>query len=304
MRNKLQVVQHIILFTLVLATGLSNAGASDDMLASVMQVGVRHASGRLAIGSAVIIAPGILVTACHGTRDAVSVVLMHRGEQLPVNVQSEDIRHDLCILSAPSIRGPVALFDDHRRLSVGDEVIAAGFSKGYRLQASVGQVKALYNYDGAQVIRVSAPFSTGASGGGLFDRQGRLIGILSFKSTAGDDHHYAMPVDWLSQTNAPQAAADPESNESFWERAEQLQPYFLRGAWLEGKQDWGGLVSLAEQWTHAEPANVEAWISLARANGKLGRLNPAQEALRRAALLDPKHVEVQLLQSANNIVTN
>ena len=37
MRNKLQVVQHIILFTLVLATGLSNAGASDDMLASVMQ---------------------------------------------------------------------------------------------------------------------------------------------------------------------------------------------------------------------------------------------------------------------------
>jgi serine protease Do len=178
-------------------------------------------------------------------------------------------------------------------LSVGDEVVAVGFSSGFRLRASVGRVKALYNYDGARVIRVSAAFTTGASGGGLFDRQGRLVGILSFKSTAGDDYHYAMPVEWLSQTNGI------ESDRAFWEREEQLQPFFLRGAWLEGTQDWAGLVNLAEQWTRAEPADVEAWISLARANGKLGRSHQARAASHRATLLDAQHAEVQRLQSSN-----
>lgn len=298
-RNRLWIVRCVLLLTLVPATDLPHLNAADDMFASVMQVGVRRASGRLAVGSAVVIAPGILVTACHGTRDAVSVVLMHGAEQLPVTVQSEDIRRDLCILSAPSILGPVAFLDDHHRLSVGDEVVAVGFSSGFLLRASVGRVKALYNYDGARVIRVSAAFTTGASGGGLFDRRGHLLGILSFKSTAGDDHHYAMPVEWLSQTSAQRPVVGMESDRSFWEREEELQPFFLRGAWLEGTRDWGGLVNLAEQWTHAEPADVEAWISLARANGNLGRWHQAREALRRATLLDAQHAEVRMLQRSN-----
>lgn len=296
MRYTLQVVRYILLLTLVLVSRLPQVRAADDMYASVVQVGVQRAGGRFAIGSAVVISPGILVTACHGTRDAVSITVMRGVEQFPANVQSEYMQHDLCILSAPSIRGPVALFDSQRSLSVGDEVIAVGFSGGFRLRTSVGQVKAMYKYDGARVIRVSASFTRGASGGGLFNRAGHLVGILSFKSTAGDDHNYAMPVDWLSDTNLQRPVSGIEPVRPFWEQAEDLQPFFLRGAWLEGTKDWTGLANFAEQWTLAEPSDAEAWISLARANEKLGRWREAREALRRAASLDPQHAEVQLLQ--------
>ncbi len=299
MCNVRRVVLPTLLLSLAAAIELPRPAAADDdnIAASVMQVGVRRASGRMAIGSAVVIAPGLLVTACHGTRGAQSIVLMHGGNELSVNVQREDVERDLCLLSAPSVRGPVAALGDSHQLQVGEQVFAVGFSNGLRVRPSAGDVKSLYGYDGARVIRTSAAFTTGASGGGLFDRQGRLVGILSFKSTAGEDHHYAMPVAWLTRLQSSPANAGTPASEAFWERAEHLQPVFLRAAWLEGTQAWAELAELAALWTQAEPSEIEAWLALARAQSNLRQWNPAREALDRAESLNAQNAEVQALRS-------
>lgn len=44
--------------------------------------------------------------------------------------------------------------------------------------------------DGGRVVQTSADFDRGASGGGLFDRQGRLVGILTFKASSGGNFHF------------------------------------------------------------------------------------------------------------------
>lgn len=54
-----------------------------------------------------------------------------------------------------------------------------------------------YECDGERVIQTSAAFDRGTSGSGLFDRQGRLVGLLTFKAKAGGNFHFALPVGWL-----------------------------------------------------------------------------------------------------------
>src|SRR2546429_5888717 len=50
----------------------------------------------------------------------------------------------------------------------------------------------LYAYDGAHVIRTTAPFDFGSSGGALFDAAGRLVGLLAFKAR-DENLRYAVP---------------------------------------------------------------------------------------------------------------
>src|SRR5262249_45632896 len=143
--------------------------------ATVYKVGVSLKSGRSAIGSAVLLAPGKLVTSCHTIREAVDVMVLHREGQLPAAIESSDERHDVCILSVPQLRGRAAQRLPSSQLTVGESVTAMGYGGSYALAMDEGQVTALYRFDDAKVIRTSASFPRGASGGGLFDAQGRLI---------------------------------------------------------------------------------------------------------------------------------
>ena len=47
------------------------------------------------------------------------------------------------------------------------------------------------------MIKTTAGFSSGGSGGGLFDSRGRLIGITTFFSAGHSGSYYALPSDWL-----------------------------------------------------------------------------------------------------------
>ena len=136
------------------------------------------------------------------------------------------------------------------------------FSSRSRVTANAGQVVALHEFDDAEVLQVSAPFDYGASGGGLFDEEGRLVGILTFKARAGGTFHFAVPVAWIDggvrYTSKLGATA-------FWQRSGDRLPYFLRAVSLEATSDWGALLTLAREWTTREPRNHGAWIALAKA---------------------------------------
>jgi S1-C subfamily serine protease len=96
---------------------------------------------------------------------------------------------------------------------------------------SEGRVVALHSFAGGQVIQVSAPFRMGASGGGLFDDQGRLVGILTFYRLSGDDAlFFAVPVDWVDDTARREfkAVAPLTGPEPFWAGTEDVLPAFLK----------------------------------------------------------------------------
>lgn len=264
---------------------------SFKLVASILKVHAVNRNGSATSGSAVMIAPGTLVTNCHVTRGAQHIEVIRGSGKWLVESQVRDIDHDLCILSAPGVVATVATIDKTGDLQVGQSVFAVGYPAGGELTLSEGKVKALHSYDGAKVIQGSASFTYGASGGGLFDRDGHLVGVLTFKARAGGSFHFAVPVAWLDTVAAQGKQSGRESGEAFWQRRSEGQPYFLRSASLEANEEWKMLAALAQEWMQSDPVNPEPWIATGKALHHLKRGQDAASAFQTAVRLDPSHAE-------------
>lgn len=228
---------------------------------SLARVEAQKTTGGYAFGTAVAIAPDRVVTNCHVTREAQAIYLVKGGLRWDARAQLADVDHDLCLLWVPGLDARAAPLAPSAGLRIGQPVAAIGFGGATGIQVSGGDVTALHLLDGGQVIRSSAAFSGGASGGGLFDQDGRLVGILSFRLPAKAAYFFSMPVEWFSERvldlSRYQPVAPLGEARSFWERPQAEQPYFMRATSLEAAQDWPELLRLTDAWVEAEPGNPD-----------------------------------------------
>jgi serine protease Do len=254
--------------------------------ASILKVQAVRPNGVVNIGSAVMVAPGKFVSNCHVTRGAKTVYVTRGAMSYPVESQVADVHHDVCMLSVPGavLASPVSISTG--KLTIGQPVFAAGFSGGRGLNYTEGEVKGLHQLDGGRVIQTSAPFTSGASGGGLFNREGQLVGIITFRSMADGKSYFALPIEWLHNFSANERKVS-----AFWQAQNEEQPYFLRACALEAGRDWNALMNLAQEWAQSENFNPEAWIALGKAYANLRRSAQAISAFHRAVGFDPSHVE-------------
>jgi serine protease Do len=258
---------------------------------SVYRIGVSRTDGGTSLGSAVIVAPGSLVTSCHVTRDATRIAVLHPSGELPAKPGASDERHDLCILAVPPLRGPIAVRIPSSDLKIGEAVHAVGLGEGFSRFVQEGRITALYRIDGGFVIRASTVFPRGASGGGLFNEAGALVGILTFRGTANDELNYAVPTEWVDDLLS-ESASDPVTGSAsryFWEDGAVGQPVFLKAAWLESAQQWNQLADVALDWSLSAPSDPEPWVALGRAKLALGKPKEAVLALRAAVAQDREH---------------
>jgi len=199
--------------------------------ASVLKVEAERPQGGFSLGSAVVVAPERAVTNCHVTRES-SRVRLTRGElRLNVTAISADPAHDLCLLHVPGLKaGPVAM-GSTAGLELRQPVTALGYTGGMGLQNSSGSVVALHRLDGAQVVQSSNWFTSGASGGGLFDDSMQLVGVLTFRLRGGRAHYFSAPVEWIAPLlAAPGSPVAPLPAEAlaYWQLPAVEQPEFLR----------------------------------------------------------------------------
>jgi serine protease Do len=179
-------VRQFLLVCFTLATAIGPAGAKEsakpDWAGWVLKIETDRLDEVKELGSGVAIGPQRVVTNCHVVRDAIMIRVSRGSEVWPATLESGDGYRDLCILKVPDYPGkapPIAESGDAR---VGMPVFAAGYSGG-DFAVSEGNIKGLFTCacsDG-RVIQTSAHFDPGASGGGLFDSKGRLLGILTYK---------------------------------------------------------------------------------------------------------------------------
>ena len=215
-------------FSFLAAVGLAGA---HDFSASVVRVRAVSAEGAVKVGSGVVTGPGQVATACHCTRGATTIEIEHGAIRSPAVAQVGSQYHDLCLLTARQVDAPAAPMRSSEDLNPGEIVIAVGFQGGEHAVEIRGSVAALYPYDDGHVIRTTAPFDFGSSGGGLFDQLGNLVGILAFKARNGDNLHFALPTEWLLPASKVAGAfvrVIPTSMVgAFWERSQNDRPAFL-----------------------------------------------------------------------------
>lgn len=283
-----------VAFSLGVSGQASSAQTTEhDWTSRVLRLVAVHADGRREQGSAVPLSPEHLVTNCHVLRASKRVEVEWHGRTFLAFAKQQDAYRDLCLLNVPGLDAEAVPMIEMGQTKVGLEVIAVGYPGG-NLSITSGRVIGLYSCecDGGKVIQTSASFDQGASGGGLFDRQGRLVGILSFKARTGGNFHFVLPVGWLRHLaeNRIDAIA---AGSPFWEQPGKESSYFLAACDLGAKKSWSSLIKLATEWTEQEPYNPEAWMALGRACQGLDQTEKAVYAFQKVLMLDSTHAEAK-----------
>ena len=126
-----------------------------------------------------------IVTVHHGVYNQTYVAVTDaRGRQMPAVLVYADPYSDVAVLSAHTGMGPL----DVSAAGPGDGVYAVGHPEG-RPYAVTGGIISSVSRGAPITIQHDASTATGSSGGPLFDRMGRLVGM----NAAGDGLSFAVP---------------------------------------------------------------------------------------------------------------
>lgn len=185
---------------------------------SVLAVRTLDAQERpLAAGSGVVIARGKVVTNCQLLARASRIQVGQDNVSYGAELEFPDVARDLCQLNVRNLPAPPVETGSYRNLRVGQRVYAIGSPRGAELSMSEGIVSSLREADAdAPRIETTAAVSRGTSGGGLFDSDGRLVGITTAYFREAQAGNFAIPADWLREV--------PERGQAaLARRAEQAQ---------------------------------------------------------------------------------
>jgi hypothetical protein len=149
----------------------------------------------LSQGSAVLIEKNIVVTNFHVVANGSRfVVVIDEKRFEPTSIlYRQDI--DLAYLKFDSPLGLPVKRGNSLELNVGDKIYTIGSPLGLDQTLSDGLISSFRFDNGVRYIQTTAPISPGSSGGGLFDKSGKLIGITTFTMIKGQNLNFAIPIE-------------------------------------------------------------------------------------------------------------
>jgi hypothetical protein len=248
--------------------------------------------GGYSLGTGVVVDRGRVATACHVLRGGTRVAVLYAGVRHTAVAHATSSEHDICILQVPLLEAPPAVLRPTAQLAIGEDIGAIGFSAGAGVHYAHGTVDRLHRYDEGMVVQGSAAFTSGASGGGLFDAGKHLVGILMFRMRGAGAQYFSAPVEWIANGPGGKAGETMDSEisvEPFWNRAPDRLPYFMRANLLMSGEHWGELQALLSQWHFDEPSSAEPAFLSGELDSRRGQTALAVSEYREAVARDPQH---------------
>ena len=160
-----------------------------------------------------------IITNYHALASNMQVRFVDFGSRIDASLLGYDEYHDIALLEVAGKHGtPV---NSGNIPKIGDCVLAVGNNLGYGIAAYEGiasKVNRMLFYEGkvVPVYAVTSPINAGMSGGGLFDRSGKILGINTYQtSSVGAD---ARPVDGASYA-VPYSIAEKVAEQIYHEKS-------------------------------------------------------------------------------------
>ena len=253
---------------------------------SVVVIDVLNGKGQpIGLGSGAVIGVKQVITNCHVVQKGKSLQVRQFEKTFKATLVYADPERDLCQLNVPNLKAPPITIGTAKKLRVGQRVYAIGAPKGLELTLSEGLISSLRLYEGSQFIQTTAAISPGSSGGGLFDDQGRLVGITTFQMIEGQNLNFALPVDWIKEL--PKRSRKITSSSAL--NKESGLNFIVQAAALDANEDFLGLLEFSRKEVKQHPNNVNAWIMLGNAYYALEQYARSTSAYREAVNIEPEN---------------
>ncbi|MDP8212244.1 MAG: trypsin-like peptidase domain-containing protein [Candidatus Zapsychrus exili] len=151
----------------------------------------------------IISSDGYIVTNSHVVNGDSSVTIkMIEENKVYSNVQvvKDNKIRDIALLKINSNDSfaPVMLGDSDSAVE-GERIVALGNPKGLENTVSDGLVSSIREMDGTKVLQISAPISSGSSGGPLFNMRGEVIGVTTFTIVEGQNLNFAISINYVKE---------------------------------------------------------------------------------------------------------
>lgn len=259
--------------------------------ASVTKVHVTTKSGGHGVGTGVVVGKDLVATNCHVLANAQGVKITKFGESYTPEAMRADWKHDLCIMRFQYLDLKPVELGDSENLKYEQAIFSIGFPGGPpKPQSTVGKIKALYPLDDSQVVRTDASFIMGASGSPVFDSDGKLIAISTFKSPGRGAYYYNMPVKWIKALlDAPETVSLKSDIAPFWDASEKERPFFMRVVLPYQNDKWDELKVVTDEWVAKEPTSPEALFYAGVVEEHIGDMNKANQYFQKVLNFHPQH---------------
>ena len=221
----------------------------------------------------------LVATNCHLVdKSDIGAFIVKQGDRDGLGYKKgRDSGRDLCLIGVFFPEGlgkdkkavfkklPAVRIASSQWLEVGDPVYAVGAPQGLELSLSNGLVSGIREYNGTEYIQTTAPISQGSSGGGLFDAQGRLVGITTMFLKEGQNLNFAIPAELIAsvpdivRNNVQPAARAPEPVE---------KPAPPRDRWVEVGGSDSSTAYVDTQTLQRNGTDVTVWVKYVLENPK------------------------------------
>lgn len=258
---------------------------------SLVKISVATKSGGHGFGTGIAITKDHVVTNCHVIQNSNGISASRWGEEFAPVAVLADWKHDVCILRFEWANlKPVAL-GESTSLHYEQPIISISMpSDSPAPYVALSTIKALYPMDDSDVIRSEAAFAIGASGSPVFDYDGKLIGISTFKSPGRNAYFYNMSVKWVKNLmQTAEIKLNTPHDLPFWDAPDESRPFFMQIVLPFQNDRWADVQKVATNWTAKEPKNVEAWYYLGMAAEHLGDHTNANKEFQTALSLHANH---------------
>lgn len=306
-------IKHLI-FALTFSFPLTvRAEISNELIynlkATIVKVRSVNQAGGKSLGTGVVVAENKVATNCHVIADAIGIDIHAMGEGYqPVGLQA-DWRHDVCILDFQFLPLKPAVLGDSENLKYEEPIFSIGFPGGApKPLTTFGSVKALYPFEGSNVIRISTSFQMGASGSPVFNERGEVIALSTFKSPGRlNAFYYNVPIKWVKEAmKLPQTDLNQKHQHAFWEAELDKKPYWMQIVIPLQNEDWQSVEHIVKEWISVNPQDQEARFYNAVISKHASRLLEAKNILKNILVENPYHASAlaelaDIAASENNL---
>lgn len=279
-----------------------------NLKGTIVKVHTVTKNGGQGSGSGFVVAENMVATNCHVLSNSIGSNITSMGETyIPVGVRA-DWKHDICILRFQFLPLNPAPLAESDKVIYETGTFSVGFPGGAaKPLTTIGKVKALYAHDDAYVIRTSASFQMGASGSPLFNEQGQVIGMNTFKSPGRNGYFYNVPVKWIKAAmTLPESDKVVQIETPFWDAPLEQRPYWMQVVLPAQAEKWDELLAIASAWQKAAPRDPEAIYYMALAQEHAGKQTEAKAGYQQVLQLNPHHTAsivalAKIAESQNNV---